>query len=84
MVECGRKRLVSECLLHQGGMQKDEVSGEGLLHQRCNKYEVRNFITAACRRKRLAARVCYIVDAVRDVASHGRKRLACCINDATH
>ena len=27
-------------------------------------------------RKRLAARVCYIVDAVRDVASRGRKRLA--------
>ena len=32
MVECGRKMLASECLLHQGGMQKEEVSSKGLLH----------------------------------------------------
>ena len=32
-VECGRKMLASECLLHQGGMRKEEVSGEGLLHR---------------------------------------------------
>ena len=78
-VECGRKRLASECLLHQGGMRKEEVSGEGLLHQWCNKlwfWGERCCITAACGRKRLAARVCYIVDAVRDAASRGRKRLA--------
>ena len=28
-VECGRKMLASECLLHQGRMRKEEVSGEG-------------------------------------------------------
>ena len=25
-VECGRKMLASECLLHQGGMRKEEVT----------------------------------------------------------
>ena len=36
-VECGRKMLASECLLHQGGRWKEEVSDEGLLHQQRNK-----------------------------------------------
>ena len=32
-VKCGRKMLASECLLHQGGMRKEEVSSKGLLHR---------------------------------------------------
>ena len=72
-----KEEVSGECLLHHNGMWKEEVSERMFVaslmqHTRISRLEMfleRCCITVECGRKRLAASVRCIVDAVRDVAS---------------